>query len=81
MLLENEGVLIGGLSPAVLPAETLPPQWLTFFQVSDFEAACGELARLKAALLLPPQGDPAGGRLVIARDPQGAPFGLLGVTR
>lgn len=76
-LLEQDGRPVAGLSSAELPGARLAPQWLTFLRVEDCAAASGELVGLGGEVLLPPQGDPGVGRFAVARDPQGAPFGLL----
>ncbi|HEX6885010.1 MAG TPA: VOC family protein [Planctomycetota bacterium] len=76
-LLEGAGGPLAGLSSADLPGGHLAPQWLTFLRVADCAAACDELVRLGASLILPPQGAPEAGVFAVARDPQGAAFGLL----
>lgn len=76
-LLEAAGGAVAGLSAADLPGGRLAPQWVTFLRVADCAAACDELVRLGGSLLLSPQGAPEAGVFAVARDPQGAAFGLL----
>jgi predicted enzyme related to lactoylglutathione lyase len=70
----NGDRLNGGMMP--LPAEAeAPSHWLVYFSVSDLEAAAGKIAELDGTVVVAPQEVP-GGRILVARDPQGAHFAL-----
>lgn len=53
-----------------------PPHWLVYFAVEDVEAAAAKVRELGGEVIVPPMDVPAG-RITVARDPQGAVFGLF----
>jgi predicted enzyme related to lactoylglutathione lyase len=77
VLLERDGVGIAGLSSSAQYGRDLSCQWLTFFQVQDCEASCEKITSLQGSVVVPPAGAPAAARFAVARDPQGAAFGIL----
>jgi predicted enzyme related to lactoylglutathione lyase len=68
---------IGGLMPIPpgVPAE-VPPHWLTYFAVTDTDAAVAEASRLGAVAVAGPMDSPAG-RLAVLRGPQGEAFAVI----
>lgn len=56
----------------------VPPSWLFYFNVGDIDAAVLRITKGGGAIQLPPMQVPGGQWAVVARDPQGAMFGLLG---
>jgi predicted enzyme related to lactoylglutathione lyase len=64
----------GGMMP--LPAEAEgPSHWLVYFSVSDLDAAAAKIGELDGTVVVAPRDVP-GGRILVARDPQGAHFAL-----
>jgi uncharacterized protein len=53
------------------------PHWDVYFATSDLDASNSKLAELGGRVLVPPLEVPAGGRVSVAVDPQGAAFGLF----
>jgi predicted enzyme related to lactoylglutathione lyase len=60
--------------PADAPA---PPHWLVYFGSADVDADAGRIGDAGGQVMVPPLDVP-GGRILVAQDPQGAVFGLLG---
>jgi predicted enzyme related to lactoylglutathione lyase len=54
-----------------------PPSWLVYFGAADLESADSKLSGLGGQVIVPPLEVPAGGRVSVAVDPQGAAFGLF----
>jgi predicted enzyme related to lactoylglutathione lyase len=61
----------------VLSGERRQPAWLTFFSVSDVDAAEKTAVEKGAKLLFGPRDFPDRGRQAVLADPQGAVFALL----
>jgi uncharacterized protein len=70
----NGDALNGGMMP--LPQDGGPSHWLVYFTVRDADASATRVGKLGGEVLLGPQPIPAG-RIVVARDPQGAVFALF----
>jgi predicted enzyme related to lactoylglutathione lyase len=68
---------IAGLMPMVsaVPAE-VPAHWITYFAVSDTDAAVAEALRLGASALAGPMDSPAG-RLAVLAGPQNEVFAVI----
>jgi predicted enzyme related to lactoylglutathione lyase len=60
--------------PADAPA---PPHWLVYFGSADVDADAARIGDAGGQVMVPPLDVP-GGRILVAQDPQGAVFGLLG---
>jgi uncharacterized protein len=58
------------------PGTEAPPHWMTFFGTDDVDADAGRIGELGGQVMVPPMDVP-GGRILVARDPQGAAFGLF----
>jgi predicted enzyme related to lactoylglutathione lyase len=72
--IHNQGTLNGGMMN--LPAEPeAPPHWLVYFATEDLEGSTRQIEDRGGHIVLPPTPVPAG-RIVVARDPQGAYFAL-----
>lgn len=72
--IENRGWLNGGIMQ--LPDDGTPPHWLVYFTAEDLDASEGKVGDLGGTMVVPPTSVPPEGRILVARDPQGAPFGL-----
>ena len=64
----------GGLGPQQDPAD--PPRWTTYFATDDVDATAARVTAAGGSLLAPPMDVGPAGRMAIAADPQGNPFGL-----
>jgi predicted enzyme related to lactoylglutathione lyase len=53
-----------------------PSHWLVYFTVADADAAAARIGDVGGTVLAGPMPIPAG-RIVVARDPQGAVFALF----
>lgn len=67
-------VLTGGMMNNPLPQQA----WLFYFMTGDIDAAVTRITDNGGAIQLPPMSVPGGMWAIMARDPQGAMFGLLG---
>ncbi|WP_329499622.1 VOC family protein [Kitasatospora herbaricolor] len=54
----------------------LPPHWLPYFAVGDVDGTAARAATLGGEVLMPPTTVPAGPRIAVLKDPQGAAFGV-----
>lgn len=70
--IDHQGTRLGGVMQ-----QEVPPAWLFYVQVGDIDAAVTAIAAGGGAVLMGPAPVPSGGRVVVARDPQGAVFGLV----
>jgi predicted enzyme related to lactoylglutathione lyase len=57
--------------------ETDLPAWLHYFRVADIEQAANAIQSSGGLVVHGPHEVPGGEHVVIARDPQGAAFGLV----
>jgi len=55
----------------------VPPNWLVYFATADLEATNSKLGELGGTVFVPPLAVPAGGRVSVVTDPQGAALGLF----
>jgi len=74
-LFQADGTDIGGISPMLMSSR---PSWLYYFGVADVTAAIARIGDNGGAVLMGPQEVPGGAVIVIARDPQGASFAVVG---
>jgi predicted enzyme related to lactoylglutathione lyase len=65
----------GGMMPLPAQAEA-PSHWLVYFAVADLDAAATRIGELGGEVVVAPMDVP-GGRILVARDPQGAYFALF----
>ena len=68
------GRMAGGMGPQQDPAD--PPRWTTYFAADDADAVAARIADAGGTLLVPPMDIGPAGRMALAADPQGNPFGL-----
>jgi hypothetical protein len=54
----------------------VPPNWLPYLATADLEAAIAKVGELGGQVIVPTLDVPAG-KLAVATDPQGAPFGIF----
>lgn len=73
--INNKGWLNGGMME--LPDDGTPSHWLAYFVSEDLDAAAERIGALGGAVMAPPMSVPPEGRLLVARDPQGAVFALF----
>ena len=69
-----DGVQTGGMMNNPLPKQA----WLFYFNTGDIDAAVDRITKGGGAIQVPPMHVPGGMWAIVARDPQGAVFGLLG---
>jgi len=73
--IENAGSLNGGLM-GLPPGAPAPPHWLVYFTSPDLDESARVIAREGGAVVVPAMPIPSG-RILVARDPQGAHFALF----
>jgi len=54
-----------------------PPSWIVYFAAADLDSTNSKLTELGGRVIVEPLEVPAGGRVSVATDPQGAAFGLF----
>ena len=74
--LHNSSGGLGAVMPAAVPGSV--PGWLYYFQVPDIDAAAEKIRSGGGAVAQEPQEIPGGDFAMVATDPQGARFGLVG---
>jgi len=70
----RNGLQAAGMGPQQDPAD--PPRWTTYFATDDAEATTARIREAGGTVLVEPMDVGPMGRMVIALDPQGNPFGL-----
>jgi predicted enzyme related to lactoylglutathione lyase len=79
-------LLVSGDRPSAGAIQITPdmgpvqPNWLSYFQAADCDAAARRVTELGGMITVGPTTAPEAGRFAIAIDPQGAHFGLLTPT-
>jgi predicted enzyme related to lactoylglutathione lyase len=73
--IRNGGNLNGGIM-AMGPEIRAPAHWLPYFTTEDLEGAAEMIGRGGGAVVVPPMAAGPEGRILVARDPQGAFFAL-----
>lgn len=74
-LIQN-GVVIGAISPGM--DDKQKPRWRFYFAVDDIDVAHKAVLGNSGTVMLEPMEVPGGRFIVIASDPQGAVFGVVG---
>jgi predicted enzyme related to lactoylglutathione lyase len=59
----------------------VPPHWMPYFQVTDTDATASKAAELGATPIVPPTDIPNVGRFAVIKDPQGAVFSIIKLSR
>jgi hypothetical protein len=74
--IDHHGQVLG----AIMPQQDMshPPLWLAYFGVTSATAAKAEIEANGGRVLQGPHQAPGGDWVVVAVDPQGAPFGVVG---
>ena len=75
--IENKGWLNGGMMELPHDARDTPSHWLVYFTAEDLDAAARSIGELGGTVMVPPTSVPPEGRILVARDPQGAVFALF----
>ena len=75
--IENNGWLNGGMMRMPDDAQGVPSHWLVYFVAEDLDAAATSIGELGGTVTIPPMSVPPEGRILVARDPQGAVFALF----
>ena len=71
---QTKGLAAAGLAPQQDPDD--PPKWMTYFASDDVDGTAKQITDAGGTLLLEPMDVGPMGRMLIARDPQGHPFGV-----
>jgi predicted enzyme related to lactoylglutathione lyase len=71
---QTQGRAAAGMAPQQDPND--PPKWMTYFASDDVDGTAKRLTEAGGTLLFEPMDVGPMGRMVIARDPQGHPFGV-----
>jgi uncharacterized protein len=71
---EAGGHAAAGMAPQQDPGD--PPRWTTYFASDDADASAGRVKEAGGTVLVEPMDVGPLGRMVIALDPQGNPFGI-----
>lgn len=79
--IQNGEDFIGGIPPAAHRNPQVPPHWLTYFEVSDFDATAAKAKQLGGKFLMGPMLMENVGHIAVVSDPQGAVFALFKSTR
>ncbi|MCZ2148419.1 MAG: VOC family protein [Bryobacterales bacterium] len=75
--IENGAAMIGGIPPAKYRNPNVPPHWVSYFLVTDCDAAAAKANDLGAKLLFGPETMEKVGRLAFVADPQSAVFAIF----
>lgn len=70
----TKGHAAAGMAPQMDPDE--PPRWTTYFATDDADAAAARISEAGGTVAVQPMDVGPMGRMAIALDPQGQPFGL-----
>jgi predicted enzyme related to lactoylglutathione lyase len=70
----KDGHKAGGLGPQMSADD--PSRWTTYFAADDVDAVAARVTEAGGQVLAPPMDVGPNGRMAIAADPQGNPFGL-----
>lgn len=71
---ELQDLAVAGLAPQQDPDD--PPRWTTYFAADDVDATAARITAAGGTLVMPPTDVGPMGRMVIALDPEGHPFGV-----
>jgi predicted enzyme related to lactoylglutathione lyase len=77
MRIHNAGTENGSIHQQGEDERGSPPHWETYFATSDLDATNSRAGELGGEVVVPPLEVPAGGRVSVVLDPQGAAFGLF----
>jgi len=71
------GTSAGGMYPLTPDMGNMPPNWLSYFGVTDCDGTVAHAIKLGGALVMGPRDIPGTGRIAVLKDPQGAFFAIL----
>jgi predicted enzyme related to lactoylglutathione lyase len=72
---------MGGMMQIAEEWGPVPPNWLTYFAVSDADGTVARAQKLGGKVFMPPTDIPNTGRFAILQDPQGAIFAIIKLTQ
>lgn len=81
VVLEQGGERVASVRSSSFESAQLAPQWFPYVRVAECGEACRKVEELRGSLLAAPRADPEAVCSAIARDPLGAPLGLLSTER
>ena len=70
----KDGRNAAGMGPSMSPDD--PSRWTTYFATDDADATAARITAAGGTVIAPPMDVGPNGRMAIAADPQGNPFGL-----
>jgi predicted enzyme related to lactoylglutathione lyase len=78
-MIRNGDRMNGGIRPLGDPEQQAgtPPNWMPYLVSADIERSAARAGELKGTVMVGPMEVQPGRRIVVARDPQGAVFGLF----
>jgi uncharacterized protein YndB with AHSA1/START domain/predicted enzyme related to lactoylglutathione lyase len=74
-IFKKHGTEVAGLMKPPMPG--VPPQWLPYVTVESADSEAVRIAELGGVIVAPPFDIPEVGRIAVAKDPQGATFGIF----
>lgn len=74
--IDFDGVALGAIMPVMDPAR--PSAWLIYFGVASVTSAKAAIEQAGGTVMMGPHEVPGGDWIVVAADPQGATFGVVG---
>jgi predicted enzyme related to lactoylglutathione lyase len=77
--IDHGGVMIGAIMPK--GPDDLPPMWHFYFGVADIDSAAASISANGGSIEAGPMEIPGGEFAVVADDPQGVRFGIVGPRR
>lgn len=77
LLASHGGDMVAGMMEIPPEAAGMPPNWMSYLDVDDADAAATKTASLGGQVLHGPADIPGTGRFAVLADPQGAVFGVL----
>ena len=79
--IQNGEEFIGGVPPAAHRNPHVPPHWMIYFEVADFDGATAKAKQLGGKFLMGPMHMENVGHIAVISDPQGAVSALFKSTR
>lgn len=74
LIIKKDGQAMGGVAPVVFRKPEMPAHWMIFFMVSDADGVTAKAKDLGGSVLM---SAPAGMKMSVLADPQGAVFSVI----